>query len=187
MSFGISVGDIILCAQITHRLFVSVTNGRKKASQDLKELQDALFGLWCALNVLEREHKSVMVRAPSNNVANLGYIIISCRDTLQELDNNTAQYRIIIDTRRNAGGHSRNQLKIQWTKILWSFRGDTFIKYRQKLQTYTDSLNLILNTFIWSVYFLFHTAQNKTKIESYLQVRYWSHRSKWKIKRGESR
>lgn len=151
MSFGISIGDIVLCAQVAHRLFSSITRGRRQAPQDLKELQVALFGLYCALGILKREYETVLARMPSEHSAALAYMIQSCQDTLNELDNATAQYREAIDDRHTAIGPIRMQLRVQWKRIMWSFRGDTLTKYRQKLQTHTDSINLLLNTFLWLV------------------------------------
>lgn len=87
MSFGISVGDIILCSQITHRIFSSITKGRREAPGDIKELQDTLFGLRCALNILEREYVVLMTRGISDGAAtvqmfqHLGHLIRSCQNT----------------------------------------------------------------------------------------------------------
>jgi hypothetical protein len=104
MSLGVSIGDIILCTQIAYRIFTSVTKGRKQAPRDIKELEDVLFGLWCALGFLQREHEAVMVRAtfrPDTVAAEmnqyLGYMIKSCQETLEELDNATANYRNVAD------------------------------------------------------------------------------------------
>lgn len=146
MSFGISIGDVILCALIAHRLFSSITKGRRQAPQDLKELQDALFGLCYTLNVLKREHETATTRMDFEHGAALRYMIQSCQDTLHELDIATAQYRVAVDDQH---GPIKTQLRIQWKRIIWSFRGDTLTKYRQKLQTHTDSLNLFLSTFLW--------------------------------------
>jgi hypothetical protein len=151
MSFGISIGDIVLCAQVAHRLFSSITKGRRRAPQDLKELQDALFGLYCALGILKREYNTVIAMMTSEHGAALAYMIRSCKEALHELDHATAQYREAIGDRQAATGHIRVYLRIQWKRIMWSFRGDIFTMYRQKLQTHTDSLNLLLNTFLWSV------------------------------------
>jgi hypothetical protein len=149
MSFGLSVGEIALCAHITYHLFSSITTGRRRAPQDLKELQDALFGLYCALGILRREYETVLARIPFEHGAALAYIIQSCQDTLHELDNATAQYREVIENRHAVISPIRTQFKIQWKRIMWSFRGEILTKYRQKLQTHTDSLNLLLNTFLW--------------------------------------
>lgn len=157
MSLGVSIGDIILCIEIAHRLISASTKGRKNAPKDIKELQDALHGLCYTLNILKREHGSIMARAASDHNSNiqtnqcLTYVIASCQNTLHELDDATAQYREAIDGQGAAVGCFGNQLRIQWKRVMWSLRGDTFMKYRQKLQMHTDSLNLLLSTFIWSV------------------------------------
>ncbi|KAF5864771.1 hypothetical protein ETB97_006616 [Aspergillus alliaceus] len=44
----------------------------------------------------------------------------------------------------------RAQVKVQWKRILWDLRGDSLTKYRQKIQSHTDSIILLLSTFIWS-------------------------------------
>lgn len=154
MPFGFSIGDIILCARIAHRLFSSVTAGRNKAPRDLKELQDALFGLCYALDLLQVKHKAIMASATSRpNIVTpptnqpLGYMIKSCQKTLEELDNATAKYRAAADDPPLV----RAQVRAQWKRILWDLRGDSLTKYRQKLQSHTDSISLVLSTFIWSV------------------------------------
>lgn len=117
MSFGFSVGVIILCSQIAYRLFSAVTDGRKKASRDLKELADSLFGLYCALNHLKRDHETILAKVSSNAGDNatqvhaqLGYMIQSCLETLEELDKDTGEYReVASEVSRPASG---NQLCI---------------------------------------------------------------------------
>jgi hypothetical protein len=100
MSFGFSIGDILLCTQIAHRLFSSVTRGRKKSPRDLKELGDTLFGLCSALDLLQINHKSIVDNASSmlNIVVahmsqHLGYMIESCQGTLKDLDSATVKHR----------------------------------------------------------------------------------------------
>lgn len=156
MSFGFSIGDMVLCAQIAHRLFSSVTDGRKKAPRDLQELEDALFGLCYVLDLLQINHKALMENAASTPGVvmehmnlHLEYLIRSCQETLTELDDVTATYR-------EAANHLpqttlRAQVRIQWKRILWDLRGDSLTKYREKLQFHTASINILLSTFIWSV------------------------------------
>ncbi|OOQ82022.1 hypothetical protein PEBR_40665 [Penicillium brasilianum] len=136
MSFGFSVGDIILCSQIAYRLFSSVTDGRKKAARDLKELEDTLFGLYCALNHLQRDHEAILAKASTKSRENLGqvhvqlgYMIKSCLETLEELDNATGQYREaapeiarpVIGNQLSIAGlpssrAAKTSLKIQWKR-----------------------------------------------------------------------
>lgn len=158
MSFGFSIGDIILCTKIAHRIFSALTKGRKKASRDLNELKDALFGLCCALDILQRDHKAIVAKAASkpNIIAaqinqHVGYMITSCHETPEELDNATAKDREAADDSPLPAPHCHHIVRIQWKRILWDLRGDSLIKYRRKLQSHTDSINLLLSTFIWSV------------------------------------
>jgi hypothetical protein len=71
----------------------------------------------------------------------------------------------------------RAQVKIQWKRILWDLRGDSLTKYRQKLQSHADSINLLLSTFIWSVHvclsrinrsklYNFRSATDRIEVES---------------------
>ncbi|KAJ5377688.1 uncharacterized protein N7496_005097 [Penicillium cataractarum] len=196
MSFGFSVGDIILCTQIAYRLFSSVTDGRKKAVRDLKELEDTLFGLYCALNHLNRDHEVILAKATANSMDNsgqvhvqLGYMIKSCLETLEELDNVTGKYREaapetarpVVGNQLSISGPSssrpaKTSLKIQWKRVLWDLRGDSLSKYRTKLQSHTDSINLLLSTFIWQASLrAFLTTGSRANSA---QDRYRSHRKR---------
>ncbi|KAJ5717079.1 hypothetical protein N7488_002725 [Penicillium malachiteum] len=88
-------------------------------------------------------------------------MVKSCLDTLRELDNATAKYRDIADPPPHTAisGSTpptpllrlRDQLNTQWKRILWDLRGASYAtKYRQRLQSHTDSINLFLNTLTWS-------------------------------------
>ncbi|KAJ5162285.1 hypothetical protein N7492_007677 [Penicillium capsulatum] len=164
MSFGYSVGDIIVCSKIAYRLFTAVTEGRKAAPRDLKGLEDVLFGLYCALDHLQKAHDNILTRIaqrPGSDAAKtkqqLEYMITSCRQTLEELDDVTAKYREAArptpDTHNIAGntlsGPFKSQVKNQWMRVWWDLRGDSLSKYRQKLQSHTDAINLLLGTLIW--------------------------------------
>ena len=71
MSFGFSIGDIILLSQMAYRLYGAVTSGRRNASRVLEELQDVLFGLKCGLDHLAKVRDDISARAQvsSGNVA----------------------------------------------------------------------------------------------------------------------
>lgn len=155
MSLCISVGDIVVCLQLVHRVFSIIGKGRKNAPRDLKELQNALFGLSCTLELLKKEHEKVMSSqaAPDTTIQTsqfLGYLILSCEETLYQLEDAAEQYKEALNESGNVS--YKDQLKIQWKRILWSMRGDTLMQYRDKLRSHTDSINLLLNTSVWSVH-----------------------------------
>jgi hypothetical protein len=101
MSFGFSVGDIILLSQLAYKLYSTITAGRRAATKDLQELADVLFGLRCALDHLGNAAKDVSPTASEESQATnaievqqkLHTMVLSCRATLQELDSVTKKYR----------------------------------------------------------------------------------------------
>jgi hypothetical protein len=96
MSF-ISIGDIVVCTQLAFRLYTSLTSGRKKAPRDTRELEDVLFGLYCALSHFEREHEIILSKSSNGAERDIvqrkqqfGRMINSCQRILKELDEATA-------------------------------------------------------------------------------------------------
>ncbi|KAJ5777478.1 hypothetical protein N7520_000724 [Penicillium odoratum] len=112
MSFGFSVGDLVLCTQIAYRLVSSITTtGRNEASTDLRELQDVLWSLCFALSNLQVAYDTILTR-PINQFGytaimslQMAYMIGSCRETLEILVNSTADYRSAVN---NSGVQSQN-------------------------------------------------------------------------------
>jgi hypothetical protein len=164
MSFGLSIGDIILCSQITYRLLVAATSGRNDAPRRLRELEDILFGLNCSLSCLQ--NASLTVLSTSNSDASnihgqLSLMLHSCRRTLEELENATAKYREaekcpVSSSNDYKGPKLSSQkfvahVKVQWRRFIWDLQGDSLSQYRYKLQSHTDSINLLLGTLIWFV------------------------------------
>ncbi|KAJ5519204.1 hypothetical protein N7453_001626 [Penicillium expansum] len=164
MSFGLSIGDIIICSQITYRLFAAATSGRKNAPRGLKELEDTLFSLHCSLNLLQGVSDTVLSRSycdTSDIQGQLGFMIRSCRQTLEELEKATAKYReavkepVPMPRSYRGRGLKLSQkfttgVKIQWRMFMWDLRGKSLSQYRQKLEAHTDAINLLLSTLIWS-------------------------------------
>ena len=162
MSFGFSIGDIILCSQITYRLFVAATSGRKHAPRGLRELEDILIGLNCSLNHLQRTSIAVLSDHVADEVQDqLGFMLHSCRRTLEDLETTTAKYfeagkrpALTSDCQKGPRLSSHGivtQVKKQWRRFVWDLQGESLTKYRRKLQSHTDALNLFLGTLIWFV------------------------------------
>ncbi|OAP62753.1 hypothetical protein AYL99_01980 [Fonsecaea erecta] len=102
MSLGFSVGDIILLSQLSYSLYGTLKSGRHNASRDLKELEDVLFGLRCALDHLRNVacdiSKAASASASSDSYGRemqqaLHQMIHNCSITLEDLHNATKKYR----------------------------------------------------------------------------------------------
>ena len=173
MSFGFSVGDIIVVGKICYRQYTAATTGRKDASKELQELGNVLFSLNCALDHLSRTAKDVLARANSQpnpddareTRIKLDRMINSCAETLKELDEATKKHR---DTDANSqSGHAslatsvsapgrlqklRRSATTQWNKISWDLLSESLGSYRRKLEGHTAAINMVLLTFIWCVH-----------------------------------
>ncbi|CAG8065495.1 unnamed protein product [Penicillium salamii] len=163
MSFGLSIGDIMLCSQIAHRLFVAATSGRKDAPRKLREFEHILFGLNFSLDHLQEACNAVLSR-PNTDASRLHtqlrIMLLSCRQTLEELESATAPYREAVDDPISTSIDPSNlrksthgiitHVKFQWRRFLWDFQGESLSQYRYRLQSHTDSINLILGSLILS-------------------------------------
>jgi hypothetical protein len=179
MSFGFSVGDIILLSQLAYKLYAAVTSGRRNASHDLKELEDVLFGLRCALDHLRHVANDISATATAATIdqqdsaaiemrRKLNQMVQSCATTLEELDAVTKKYREGVKpgaieeaeddastTQRRgkkppiAVGKLKRSVASNFIKVRWDMDKQALKVYRDKLQSHTDAINIVLNTFLW--------------------------------------
>lgn len=180
MSFGFSVGDVILLSQLSLRVYQALTSGRKNASRELQELADVLFGFRCALDHLSNVADGVFKSSASSTGSvgsqvdmrsRLDQMVRGCATTLQDLDSATKKYRDGAfqddvddgEVQRSPGAAQRANFKRRIAanviKIRWDVDKDSLRIYRDKLQSHTDAINLVLNTFVWYVapsLFLYH-------------------------------
>lgn len=210
MSFGFSIGDILLVSQLAYKLYSTVTSGRRSAARDLKELEDVLFGLRCALDHLSKAAKDISAAASNKQDVNavdmrrkLDTMISSCGATLQELDTVTSKYREaanqgesdVVDhtadlpatgptnpnKKRSISQFKRN-VRVNWMKIRWDVERHSLSEYRVKLQAHTDAINIVLNTFLW--YVRSHSVAFLRGLTEF-EERNQPHRSRRQSQRGE--
>ncbi|CAI7566125.1 unnamed protein product [Penicillium bialowiezense] len=155
---SVSVGDIVLCSQIIYRLLEATATGRKNALRDIGELDNVLLTLNLSLDRLCKVTADVTSRDTSLDPdaayikQNLGFMIRSCRQTLENLENSTSKYRDITKPStpgRDVGSRVRYRLfrwKSQWRTVMWDFKGESLTSYRKKLETHTTAINVMLST-----------------------------------------
>ena len=100
----LSVSALATLLQLAYKLYLTVTSGRRAAGKDLRELEDVLFGLRCALDHLAKATEDISATVSSRQNVNaiemqrkLGAMIASCGATLQELESVTKKYRKVAD------------------------------------------------------------------------------------------
>jgi len=166
MSFGFSVGDILLACQLSYKLYGTLNAGRKGASSSYAELSDALFGLRCALDHLS--HYATKILSPpvlpdcntSRLHQNLDTLIRNCAATLTSLQEILDKY---ADNVPNASATDvpmapgmigkRQALKrtaaVTISRVKWTMEEKTLLEIRSKLQSHTAAIDLVINTFLW--------------------------------------
>lgn len=167
MSFGFSVGDVILLSELSYSIYQTITAGRRQASRDLTELGDVLFGLRCALDHLQHSIADIAQSSSAAHPHNvrqeemrerLDLMVKDCADTLEDLDNATLKYRdgadkgILTPSEQSTlprTARLKRRIAANVMKIRWDLDKDSLKSYREKLQSHTDAMNLLLNTFLW--------------------------------------
>ncbi|USP76631.1 hypothetical protein yc1106_03905 [Curvularia clavata] len=166
MSFGFSIGDIILLSQLAYGLYSSISSGRKAASRDLKELEDVLFSLKCSLDHLGEVSKDVLAQPDRHGgpmfKEKLDAMIRNCASTLHELESVTEKYRMIEGraveqatgnkekTKSRTLDDVRKSIQVNWYRVRWDNEKQSLQQYREKLKSHTDAINLILTSAIWA-------------------------------------
>lgn len=172
MSFGFSVGDIVLITQLSYRLYDTLATDNGLAA---KELGNALFSLRCALDHLGRQATEISLQTSHDEDQNadrmhkdLDTMIASCAATLTELEKEFAKYASAdqvnstpgsrVQTGAELGTRDKLQLslsrlkkpfKIGSMRIRWSKDSQLFTEYREKLQSHADAINMVVTTFLW--------------------------------------
>lgn len=164
MSFGFSVGDIVLITQLSYRLYDTLATDNGLAA---KELGNALFSLRCALDHLGRQATEISLQTSDDEDQNadrmhkdLGTMIASCAATLTELEKEFAKYASAdqVNSTAELGARDKLQLslsrlkksvKIGSMRLRWSKDSRLFMEYREKLQSHADAINMIVTTFLW--------------------------------------
>ncbi|EUC44955.1 hypothetical protein COCMIDRAFT_37284 [Bipolaris oryzae ATCC 44560] len=166
MSFGFSIGNIILLSQLAYSLYSSISSGRKAASRDLKELEDVLFSLKCALDHLGEASKDVLARPDRHGRTyfkeKLDAMINACASTLKELEAMTEKYRSVetaaVENAATNKGKAKlrtlddmkKSIQVNWHRVRWDYEKQSLQQYREKLESHTDAINLILTSMIWA-------------------------------------
>lgn len=160
MSFGISLGDILVLSGLAYSIGKTLTTGRKLAPEEFQEVQNQLFAISNALRLLS----SVLQKDGSTDVESaerpeddevLSRMIQNCRSTLQYLEQVLKNYpELRQDSEKGCADEStrkrwRRDLKENIKKIKWTTEGADLDKLRQNLATHVNALNLAIAARSW--------------------------------------
>lgn len=126
----------------------------------MRELEEVLFSLKCALDHLGEVSNDVLARPGFRNGGSgfkekLDVMINSCASTLQELDTVTKNYRD-VESKANKGKTKlriledvKKSIQVNWQRVRWDHEKQSLQQYREKVKSHTDAINLILTSVVW--------------------------------------
>ena len=148
MSFGFSIGDIVMLTQLAYDLYTVLSSGRESAPATLRELAKSLFGLQCTLGHL----KDLLLSGKFSSSAtppmqqNLSLQIENCGDTLKQLNAILKVYEEKVVVR---GKGTRGKVVREWNRVKWAVEEKGLVDIRAKIMQQTDGITLFLNIIIW--------------------------------------
>lgn len=126
----------------------------------MKELEEVLFSLKCALDHLAEVSNDVLARpgfryGGSGFKEKLDVMVNSCACTLQELEAVTEKYRT-VESQANKGKTKlrtlddvKKSIRVNWQRVRWDHEKQSLQQYREKVKSHTDAINLILTSVVW--------------------------------------
>lgn len=161
MTLPVSIGDAILLSTLAFRLGHAFTSGRKSAPDEFQEVQNQLFSLGKALEVLASCRKMAFKVQDDNEITTsqsgepeqhddvIALMVSNCRTTLHHLELIVDKY---TELKRDAkkpepvgGKRWREELKQNWKKLRWTTEGGDVDKLRGNLNVHINGLNLAIS------------------------------------------
>ncbi|KAF8853301.1 hypothetical protein BDZ45DRAFT_806770 [Acephala macrosclerotiorum] len=136
MSFGISIGDILMLSGLAYSIGKTLTTGRKSAPEEFQEVQNQLFAISNALKLLSAALNKEGPTEVETGIGPeedeiLGRMIENCRSTLQYLDKVIKSYPELQPDSKNEHSDENTQ-------------GADLDKLRHNLATHVNALNLAI-------------------------------------------
>ena len=169
MAFSFEIGDALLLSKIAFRLGQAFTSGRKSAPAEFKDIQNLLFNLSSALDLLKKhiqpdadQDATTTSSAATISTASdegerhrhqnevLDKIVSSCSVILNHLGVIIDKYMKLDETSRESEHPRyerwRRELVQNWKKIHWTTEGGDLDKLRSNLSLHITGLNLVVAT-----------------------------------------
>lgn len=155
MASPISIGDAIELSRIAYKVGQAFTSGRKSAPAEFAEIQNLLYTLSNALNLVAKDAPrsvcAIATELGDSENAVLLQIIANCRSTLEHLESLVANYtELDLKTEQaNQGGPRgwKDNIKRNWKKVIWTKEGGGIDKLKTTLTAHVDGLNLAVSAF----------------------------------------
>lgn len=164
MALPVSIGDAILLSTLAFRLGRAFKSGRKSAPDEFQEVQNQLYSLSKALEVLASDRKRVFeaqddneinvttsgsAREPEQHDDVIALMVSNCRTTLGHLELVVDKYMELKNDGEEpdqvGGKRWRKELNQNWKKLQWTTEGGDLDRLRGNLAVHINGLNLAIS------------------------------------------
>lgn len=147
LSSPLSVGDVILLANIAYEVAKAFSSGVKSAPAEFAEVQSLLFSIGDALVLVG---KSLEARgrqhAPEEAAVKLEGILNNCQNVLKSLERFVEKYSVLDSQASNPGAKVAREWKMDilksFKKVAWTTEGGGISRLKQTLTAHVQALNL---------------------------------------------
>ncbi|KAF2490368.1 hypothetical protein BU16DRAFT_552854 [Lophium mytilinum] len=148
-----SIGDILMLSQLAWKIGRAFTAGRKGAPAAFLEVETEVNGLARALKLLAETlfadaDDSVLSKADKDTKYGVATILLSCQQTLHDLDSLTDQYQI-IKKHRTSGGFAVERswsdlVLCSYKTMMWTTEGGNIQALRNMLHMHMSTITLTM-------------------------------------------
>ncbi|ERF76408.1 hypothetical protein EPUS_06966 [Endocarpon pusillum Z07020] len=162
MAFSFGIGDAVILSTVALRLGQAFSSGRRSAPSEFIEVQDLLYNLSKALellgqHVVPRNDSARILEAMASSAGDepslrdnvLAHMMHNCKGVLKHLETLVDKYMELDETRRETElsyrQRWRKDLLQNWKKIRWTTEGGNLDKLRSTLTVHVNGLNMAVN------------------------------------------
>ena len=170
MAFSFGIGDAVILSTIALCLGQAFSSGRKSAPSEFREVQDLLYNLGKALEILGQHavpplqnDNPIVSEGTASNAGDptslqdnvLAQMMLNCSGVLKHLETLVDRYMELDETRREIEldyrKRWRRDLLQNWKKIRWTTEGGNLDKLKNTLTVHINGLNMAITALNRSV------------------------------------
>ncbi|KAI9818418.1 MAG: hypothetical protein M1827_000477 [Pycnora praestabilis] len=151
MAGFIQIGDVIMLSQLAWKIGCAFTSGRAGAPAEFQEVENELTGLTTSLTLLSEaldNDDGLLSRADEKTQLGIEKIIVSCKQSLQDLESFVNQYQDIKKTEGQGAKMTERawkQLLVKnYKKIKWTTEDGDIQALRNMLHMHVASISLTM-------------------------------------------
>ncbi|KAF2231912.1 hypothetical protein EV356DRAFT_535084 [Viridothelium virens] len=145
-----SIGDILMLSQIAWKIGRAFSSGRRSSPAEFKEIESELNALSKSLKsfaeTLFAEDENILSQAGKRAQNGVAIILLSCQQTLQDLESLVEQYQVIRRTETSGGytvDRSWSELVLtNFGQMMWTTEGGSIHSLKTMLHMHTSTISV---------------------------------------------